>query len=128
MGGIVIASAAAARTPCLGPPLAPGAVIHGPVLDIPDGATLCIATGSSPSQWTEIAVPQLKASRALLMAAAFGQNATCTMGPAGVADCTIEGASLASELKRPQVIKASGQWRARAAEETGPVQLASSRR
>ena len=125
---LACAVGASAQTVCQGPAPAPGAVIHGPVLAIPDAATLCLATGASPDQWTAVAVPGLKASRAVLMAAAFGQNATCAIDAHGVADCRIEGVSLASEVRRPEIVKASMQWRDRAPAYTGPTLLASAQR
>ena len=124
--GMACAAGASAQGVCQGPRPAAGAIIHGPVLAIPDAATLCVATGASPDSWTAIAVPQLKASRAVLMAAAFGQNATCAIDGDGVADCRIEGESLASAVKQPEIIKASVQWRDRIPA-AGPVQLASAR-
>jgi len=117
-------SSAAAADACQGPTAAPGAVLHGPVLDVPDGASLCIAGSGSPTAWTRVSVRQLGASRPLLMAAAFGQNATCTIDADGLADCTIEGARLADTVKRPEIIKASMQWRRPLA----PTQIASAAR
>ena len=107
------ASASLAADVCQGPAAAPGAVLHGPVLEISDGASLCIAGGAAPSTWTRVSVRQLGASRPLLMAAAFGQNATCRIGADGQADCTIDGARLSDTVNRPEVIKASLQWRQR---------------
>ena len=109
--GLALASVASAQATCQGAPPAPGIALHGPILDIPNATTLCIATGASPSQWTAISVPQLNASRALLMAAAFGQNATCVIGADGLGDCKVEGVALADEIKRPEIQKAAMQWR-----------------
>jgi len=109
---------------CGGPAAAPGAVLHGPVLEVPDGASLCIARSASPTAWTRVSVRQLGASRPLLMAAAFGQNATCRIGADGLADCTIDGVRLADTVKRPEMIKASLQWRRPVA----PTQIASAGR
>lgn len=128
LAGLAITSAASAQTMCQGAPAAAGAVVHGPILDIPDSATLCVATGASPGQWTAIAVPQLRASRAVLMAAAFGQNATCVVGADGLGDCMIEGRALAAEVTRPAIRKASMQWRDRRKAASGPVMLASTAR
>jgi hypothetical protein len=118
------ASAAMAADVCQGSAAAPGAVLHGPVLEVSDGASLCIASGASPTAWTRVSVRQLGASRPLLMAAAFGQNATCRIGADGAADCTIDGARLADTVNRPEVIKASLQWRQRLV----PTQIASATR
>ena len=105
------ASSALAADVCQGPAAAPGVVLHGPVLEVPDGGSLCIAQSAAPTAWTRVSVRQLNTSRPLLMAAAFGQNATCRVGADGLADCTVEGASLADTVKRPEIIKASLQWR-----------------
>jgi len=123
-----MASSATAQTVCGAARPAPGTVLHGPVLAIPDASTLCVATGASPAQWTAISVPQLKASRAVLMAAAFGQNATCVIGADGVGDCRIEDASLAAEVRRPEIVKAALQWRDRPAEAAGLTEFASNAR
>jgi hypothetical protein len=98
------------------------------VLEIPNGATLCIATGVSPSQWTAVLVPQLRASRAVLMAAAFGQNATCVIGADGLGDCKIEGRALADEVTRPDIQKASMRWRDRRESMTTRAVVASAAR
>lgn len=126
--GLACAAGASARTVCQGPAPTAGQVIHGPVLEVPDSTTLCLATGASPNQWTAISVPQLKASRAVLMAAAFGQNATCVVGADGQGDCKIEGRALADEVTRPEVQKASMQWQDRRQDLNRPTQFASSAR
>ena len=120
-----LASSAVAQTVCGGARPAAGTVLHGPVLAIPDASTLCIANGAAPAQWIAVSLPQLKASRALLMAAAFGQNATCVIGADGVGECRIEDAPLAAEVRRPEIVKAAMQWRDRPAEATGPTEFAS---
>ncbi len=124
LGLTASASGAMAADVCQGPAATPGAVLHGPVLEISDGASLCIAGSASPTAWTRVSVRQLSASRPLLMAAAFGQNATCRIGADGLADCTIDGARLADTVNRPEVIKASLQWR----QSLGPTQIASAAR
>jgi len=124
LGLALPASSAMAADVCQGPAAAPGVVLHGPVLDVPDGASLCIAASAAPTGWTRVSVRQLGASRPLLMAAAFGQNATCTIGADGLANCTVEGAPLADAVKRPEIIKASIQWRRPLA----PTQVASAAR
>jgi hypothetical protein len=124
LAGLAMASAAPAETVCGRASPVVGAVVHGPILDIPNSATLCIATGASPSQWVAIPVPQLRASRALLMAAAFGQNATCVVGADGLGDCRIEGRALADEVTRAEVRKASMQWRDRREAPNPSIRLA----
>ncbi len=123
-----LASGASAQSVCGGPRPAAGTVLHGPVLAIPDASTLCVANGPSPAQWIAVSLPQLKASRAILMAAAFGQNATCVIGADGVGECRIEDTPLAAEVRRPEIVKAAMQWRDRPADAAGPTQLASNAR
>ena len=123
-----MASAAAGQTVCGATRPAAGTVLHGPVLAIPDASTLCVATGASPAQWTAVSLPELKVSRAVLMAAAFGQNATCVIGADGVGECQIEDTPLAAQVRRPEIVKAAMQWRAMPAEAAGPTQLASNAR
>jgi hypothetical protein len=119
-----LASSAAAQSVCGAPRAVTGAVLHGPVLEIPNASTICIATGPSPAQWTAVSLAQLKTSRAVLMAAAFGQNVTCTIGPDGAGVCQVEGATLAQQVQRPEILKASLQWRD-APSAVGPTYLAS---
>jgi hypothetical protein len=108
---LMIASSASAQGVCRGPSPAPGASLHGPVLEIPNGASLCIATGASPDDWIRVDVARLGVSRPQLMAAAFARNATCEIGPDGQASCTVEGQSLAQTLRQPEIVKAATAWR-----------------
>jgi len=96
---------------CQGQAPAPGEVVHGPVLQVADGSSLCLGVGGSPEAWVMIRVPQLGASRQALMAVAFGKNATCVIGRNGQGDCMIEGQPLASALRAPEIIKAVSEWR-----------------
>jgi hypothetical protein len=105
----VAAYGARAAEVCQGPPPARGVVIHGPVLDVPDGSSLCLAIGASPSAWIKVPLPRLQTTRSALMAAAFGKNATCVVGPNGAADCAIEGKPLAEALGQAGLLKAA--WR-----------------
>jgi hypothetical protein len=96
---------------CQAPPAVKGAVVHGPVLEVPDGSSLCIATGASPSAWVRIPLSHLQISRSALMAAAFGNNATCAIDSHGRGDCTIEGQTLAMAVRSPELVKAAFSWR-----------------
>jgi hypothetical protein len=109
--GSALAAAPARAEICQGPRAAPGAVIHGPVLQIPDGASLCVAPTPSASTWVLIELAHPQATRSLLMAAAFGKNATCTVDSAGKGRCVIEGTSLDEELRSPVILKAAASWR-----------------
>jgi len=108
---LLAASSASAESACRGPAPTTGAVIHGPILDIPDGASLCLATGASPDAWVKVDVARFNASRPELMAAAFGKNATCEIQKDGQAVCVVEGQPLAQTLQQPQIIKAATAWR-----------------
>ena len=90
-------------------------MIHGPVLEIPDSATLCIALDQPPRTWVPVSLRHLATTRPALMAAAFGQNATCIMGINGTGRCRIEGRPLAGELRRPRALVVQRQAGGRAA-------------
>jgi hypothetical protein len=109
-GACLVAGAAVAGG-CPGGPAPTGAVVHGPVLEIPDASSLCLAQGQSPSTWRMVRLAKPSETYPLLMAAAFGKNAICFVGRDGRAACNIEGEPLAVELKRPETIKASLSWR-----------------
>ena len=48
---------------------------------------------------------------ATLMAAAFGKNATCVIGPDRLGDCMVEGKPLAVALHQPEIVDAAYAWR-----------------
>ena len=96
---------------CPGGPAPNGAVVHGPVLQIPDPASLCIAQGPSPSTWIRVRLARASQTYPLLMAAAFGKNAVCKVGLDGRGVCAIEGQPLDAELRRPETVVASLSWR-----------------
>jgi hypothetical protein len=81
------------------------------VLAIPDGSSLCIATGASPSAWIRIPLSHLQVTRPALMAAAFGKNAICVLDAQGRGSCLIEGQSLAAALHQPEMVDAAVDWR-----------------
>jgi hypothetical protein len=111
----VLAAAFASRTTagevCQGPAPSAHAVVHGPVLAVPDGASLCVATGISPSTWVRIPLDHLQATHAALMAAAFGKNATCTVDADGRGACVVEGKPLTELLHSPEIVRATYNWR-----------------
>ena len=87
------------------------ATVHGPILEVPDESSLCVALGPTPDRWVRITLQTPAADRSTLMAAAFGRNADCKVGRDGRGDCAIEGSALHDQLRDPQVIAASVQWR-----------------
>jgi hypothetical protein len=107
------AGAAGAAPPerCPGPPAQAGQVVHGPVLQVPDGSTLCVALGPSPEAWTGIRLSPSRATRSELMAAAFGKNATCSLDSDGRGRCLIEGEALDDKLRSAEVRQAAPFWR-----------------
>ncbi|HEY3888714.1 MAG TPA: hypothetical protein VGL73_09070 [Caulobacteraceae bacterium] len=106
-----LATGARAADICQGPRPAGGVAVHGPVLAVPDGSSLCVATDASPSAWVRIPLSQLQTTRPALMAAAFGKNATCSIDAQGRGSCIIEGQSLAATLHQPEIVDAAVGWR-----------------
>ncbi len=111
MAAATLAGAARSAAICQGPQPASRVAIHGPVLAVPDGSSLCIATGTSPSAWVRIPLSHLQVTRPALMAAAFGKNATCVVDAQGRGSCVIEGQSLAAALHQPEMVDAALDWR-----------------
>jgi hypothetical protein len=107
--GAAFASSVCAADVCQAPAPVNGAVIHGPVLAIPDGSSLCLATGASPSAWVKVPLSGPPTTHKALMAAAFGKNATCVVGADRLGDCVVEGKPLATALSQPQIVDAD--WR-----------------
>jgi hypothetical protein len=112
----VVGGASAQTSPCRGEAAAAGAEIHGPVLHVLDGQTLCVAKGTDPSQWTAVRLddaPQA-ASWGALMSVAFGKDVTCVAeGAGGGAICRLDGRSIGAQLEG--AAKAGVAWRPGAA-------------
>jgi len=130
LSAVVAAFALAAATSaqadglCTAPPPAPGAVVHGPVLHVFDGQTLCVALGATPDRWLPIRLTQegsgpssqeSSASRGALMAVAFGQDVTCRItqvaAEAAAGVCKRRGRSLARQARDSDAIVAGLAWR-----------------
>jgi hypothetical protein len=87
LGGAQPASAAADQRPaaqpavCSAPAPEPGAVIAGPVLQVIDGRTVCVAQGPVPSQWVKVTLADARgaADRTSLQAAVFAKRLVCTV-------------------------------------------------
>ena len=105
------AARAQAAEVCQGPAPSAHAAVHGPVLAVPDGTSLCVATGVSPSSWIRIPLDHLQATHAALMAAAFGKNATCAVDANGRGACVVEGKPLAELLHSPEIVNTAYDWR-----------------
>ena len=103
--------ARAETSACKGAPPVAGAQLHGPILNVPDANTVCVAQGHSPGSWIAVRLAEPAPDRATLMAAAFGKNAVCVVGSDGRALCVVEGAPLSQLLQQPELQKASLAWR-----------------
>lgn len=95
---------------CGAAPAPAGATVHGPVLQVLDARTLCLAGGPHPATWAPVELAEPAPSRQALMAAAFGKNAVCTVRPDGRAACVVEGRQLAALLQQPELLKAAVHW------------------
>lgn len=64
---------------CSAPPPAPGQAFAGPVLQVLDGQTLCVALGPTPNQWVRVRLADGRPTdtRRELMAAVFAQVVQC---------------------------------------------------
>ncbi|MBU1377117.1 MAG: hypothetical protein KKE02_13450 [Alphaproteobacteria bacterium] len=106
--------AVGAESPCGGRAPATGAELHGPVLHVLDGRTLCIANGVDPSQWTEVTLQDAPASASWggLMSVAFGNDVTCVVqGSDRTAICRIGQRSIGARLNDAAVAKDAVSWK-----------------
>lgn len=99
-------------------------LLHGPVLLVEDGATLCVALGPTPDQWvkvrlsdarapspmTRVSMGQAGAPRGALMAATFSQTVDCQVS-GGTGVCLLNGRSVAELAALPTVKTAGAAWR-----------------
>lgn len=126
MTGLLFAAfgQAAQAAVCTGQAPAVGAEIQGPVLHVPDAASLCVALGMTPDHWVEVrladapaalASPTSMEARSILMEAAFAQNVVCRIvasddrSPAAI--CQRDGRSIGEAVSPPTAVKASQTWR-----------------
>jgi hypothetical protein len=110
LGAVWIAAGAcnaSAGSICKGPTPRPGAAIHGPVLQIDDGSSVCIAQGAKPAQWSLVRLNKVRATRSVLMAATFGKTADCRIGRDGLGTCDVEGKPLSATVTRPEMAQAA---------------------
>ena len=117
--GVCVFTGGAALASCPGGPAPKGAAVHGPVLAVPDSDSLCLAQGGAPSNWVEVKLAQPSTSYPLLMAAAFGKDARCTVGADGAAVCSIEDRPLTADLQNPANIKSAAALRCEPTAGTG---------
>lgn len=102
---------------CSAPAPAAGVAFAGPVLQVIDASTVCVALGPLPTQWVRVDLADTPSdgTRSGLMAAVFAQDVTClSAGPAGVgvrAVCLSGGVSVGLLASRPEIRAAAGSWR-----------------
>ncbi|MDQ2861050.1 MAG: hypothetical protein M3T55_10080, partial [Pseudomonadota bacterium] len=75
--GSGMAAGAHATDVCQSPHALAGATVHGPVLEVPDKGSVCLALDQTASTWVKVRLRHPAIPRSVLMAAAFGKNATC---------------------------------------------------
>jgi hypothetical protein len=103
--------------PCTAAAPAQGQQLTGVVLQVIDGATLCVAHGPLPSQWVlvRLAGPQDIHARGALMAAAFAKDVICTVQGAArqgvVARCETEGGDLGALSRTGVTAAEAARWR-----------------
>lgn len=103
--------------PCTAAAPAEGQQLTGVVLQVIDGATLCVAHGPLPSQWVlvRLAGPQDIHARGALMAAAFAKDVTCTVQAAArqgvVARCETDGHDLGALSRTRVTAEEAARWR-----------------
>ena len=102
LGGVAHGGpSAVAAVACSAPAPAPGAEVSGPVLQVIDGRTFCLAEGPMPASWLKVTLAggADAGDRLGLMAAAFARRVTCVVYQRSddgvVARCAIDTASSA---------------------------------
>ncbi len=96
---------------------ADGQSVAGPVLQVIDGQTLCIAKGPTPDQWVRVRLTDVydREDRGSLMAAAFAKDVVCSVerrdaqGASG--RCTLEGAPLGQVIGSDAAKLQAASWR-----------------
>jgi hypothetical protein len=102
---------------CSAPAPPVGKTIHGTVLQVIDGRTLCVAQGSSPTDWIRITLAGAPkdAARSTLLAASFGAEVDCAAvrsTPGGIeALCEKDGVRLDNLMRSRAVRLQSAAWR-----------------
>lgn len=102
---------------CGAPGPAVGSSFSGPVLQVIDGRTLCIARGADPERWIRVrlAGADRPGDRGALLAASFGRQVNCTAQARGrdeiVASCVVDGRDLGIEARSPATRTEGLKWR-----------------
>jgi len=92
-------------------------IVAGPVLQVIDGRTLCVARGPTPDQWVRVRLSDIhdREARSALMAAAFAKTVFC--GTAGrddqgvVGRCILDGATLGQLVQSQEIHAQAASWR-----------------
>ena len=102
-----------------------GGVLRGPVLQVEDGATLCVALGATPDTWVRLTLADAPAAngmqrasstdenpRGTLMAVAFSQTVDCQIQADGRALCALQdGRSVGALMKTRAAWAVGKEWR-----------------
>ena len=92
-------------------------IVSGPVLQVIDGHTLCVAAGPTPDQWVQVRLSDVhdRGGRAALMAAAFAKDVVCGTtshdGDGVVGRCILDGASLGQLVQTQEIHAQAASWR-----------------
>ncbi len=104
--------------PCTASAPGPGERFTGPVLQVLDARTLCVALGPAPDQWVQVEIADAApdAGRGALMGAAFGRDVQCVVtrrAASGVrAVCIdLDGISVGRLADSPDVRMRASDWR-----------------
>jgi hypothetical protein len=96
---------------------AAGAAVSGPVLQVIDARTVCVALGPLPSQWVRLEISDAPehGSRGALMASAFGRDVDCVIvnrsGSSAQALCSEDGVSVGQRAASPDLQAEARLWR-----------------
>lgn len=114
-------SAAAAGTLCSAPAAESSARLRGPVLDVLDGETLCLALGPTPDRWLQLRLSDVgeprpgAATRGALMSVAFGRDVDCRIldvaETGNRATCERGGRTLGDRARAPKAVREGRGWR-----------------
>ena len=94
-----------------------GQVFSGPVMQVIDGRTLCVADGPTPDQWVRVRLADIydRENRGALMAATFAKDVICTAdrrdGEGVVGRCVFDGSALGQLVGTDEVRAQAADWR-----------------
>ncbi|HEY5411972.1 MAG TPA: hypothetical protein VIJ94_14715, partial [Caulobacteraceae bacterium] len=92
-------------------------VIAGPVLQVIDGRTLCVANGPTPDRWVRVRLSDVhnREGRTALMATAFAKDVVCgatSRDDEGIVGrCILGGASLGQLVRSQEIHVQAASWR-----------------